>query len=295
MRKINLIIVVVLFLASCNSGIKQSDYDKLQAELTECKKTVEILQNTPQVRLTNGQQYLTNNDFDNAKRELNVLVEKFGGTDEAKKARSLIEEIEKQEKAKRETEERKKALGFKALKETNLVKIESLALNFSSVTSNNIWTFENDKYGYYRYLTAEREKVYILAKVSITSEIKETKIPLISVYELLGGNLKLVGVMKRQFVNVANNNYSNVDFKYVSTVDLSHALEIPSEKLKNNAIFVVVKRNNCSLFERGYYLDTELERTITKDNNQCDIKSILTVDDFDNEYVLIKILNKEKI
>lgn len=277
------------------SGIKQSDYDKLQAELTECKKTVEILQNTPQVRLTNGQQYLTNNDFDNAKRELNVLVEKFGGTDEAKKARSLIEEIEKQEKAKRETEERKKALGFKALKETNLVKIESLALNFSSVTSNNIWTFENDKYGYYRYLTAEREKVYILAKVSITSEIKETKIPLISVYELLGGNLKLVGVMKRQFVNVANNNYSNVDFKYVSTVDLSHALEIPSEKLKNNAIFVVVKRNNCSLFERGYYLDTELERTITKDNNQCDIKSILTVDDFDNEYVLIKILNKEKI
>lgn len=41
MRKINLIIVVVLFLASCNSGIKQSDYDKLQAELTECKKTVE--------------------------------------------------------------------------------------------------------------------------------------------------------------------------------------------------------------------------------------------------------------
>lgn len=277
------------------SGIKQSDYDKLQAELTECKKTVEILQDTPQVRLTNGQQYLTNNDFDNAKRELNVLVEKFGGTDEAKKARSLIEEIEKQEKAKRETEERKKALGFKALKETNLVKIESLALNFSSVTSNNIWTFENDKYGYYRYLTAEREKVYILAKVSITSEIKETKIPLISVYELLGGNLKLVGVMKRQFVNVANNNYSNVDFKYVSTVDLSHALEIPSEKLKNNAIFVVVKRNNCSLFERGYYLDTELERTITKDNNQCDIKSILTVDDFDNEYVLIKILNKEKI
>lgn len=238
---------------------------------------------------------MTNNDFDNAKRELNVLVEKFGGTDEAKKARSLIEEIEKQEKAKRETEERKKALGFKALKETNLVKIESLALNFSSVTSNNIWTFENDKYGYYRYLTAEREKVYILAKVSITSEIKETKIPLISVYELLGGNLKLVGVMKRQFVNVANSNYSNVDFKYVSTVDLSHALEIPSEKLKNNAIFVVVKRNNCSLFERGYYLDTELERTVTKDNNQCDIKSILTVDDFDNEYVLIKILNKEKI
>lgn len=295
MRKLNLTIVVVLFLASCNNGVKQSEYDKLQAELTECKKTVEELQNTPQVRLTNGQQYLANNDFDNAKRELNTLIEKFGGTDEAKKAQSLVKEIEKQEKAKKEAEERKKALGFKVLKETNSVKVEPVTLNFSSVTSNNKWTFENDKYGYYRYLTAEREKIYILAKVSITSEAKETKIPLISVYELSGGSLNLLGVMKRQFVNDPNNNYSNVDFKYVSTVALSHALEIPSEKLKNNAIFVVVKRNNCSRFETGYYLDTELERTITKDNNQCGIKSTLTVDDFDNEYVLVKILNKEKL
>ena len=81
----------------------------------------------------------------------------------------------------------------------------------------------------------------------------------------------------------------------MSTVALSHALEISSETLKDKAVFVVVKRNNCSRYERGYFLDTDIERTITKDNNQCNIKSTLTVDDFDNEYVLVKILNKNKL
>jgi len=42
-------------------------------------------------------------------------------------------------------------------------------------------------------------------------------------------------------------------------------------------------------------LDTDIERTITKDNNQCNIKSTLTVDDFDNEYALVKVLNKSKL
>lgn len=91
MKKLNLIIVVALFITSCNnSGVKQSDYDKLQVELTECRKTVEELQNTPQVRLTNGQQYLANNDIVNAKQELNALIEKFGGTEEAKKAQYIV-------------------------------------------------------------------------------------------------------------------------------------------------------------------------------------------------------------
>lgn len=295
MKKIKLFIVIALFIASCTNGVKQAEYDKLQAELAECRNTVEELQNTPQVRLTKGQQYLANNDFENAKRELNILIEKCGGTDEAKKAQLLVVEIEKQEKAKREAEERKKTLGFKVLKETNTVKVEPVTLNFSYVTSGKKWTFENDEYGYYRYLTAERENIYIIAKVSITSEAKETRIPLISVYEFSGGTLNLLGVMNRQFVYEPNNSYSNVDFKYVNTVALSHALEIPSEKLKNNAIFVVVKRNNCSRFEMGYYLDTNLKRTISPDNNQCDIKPTLTVDDFDDEYALIKILNKKNL
>jgi hypothetical protein len=54
MRQLNLFIVVALFITSCNNGVKQSDYDKLQAELTECRNLVEELQNTPQVRLTSG-------------------------------------------------------------------------------------------------------------------------------------------------------------------------------------------------------------------------------------------------
>ncbi len=114
MKKLNLLIVVALFITSCNNGVKQSEYDKLQSELNECKvelneciNTIEELQNTPHIRLTKGQQFLANNDFVNAKRELNSLIERFDGTEEALKARSLIVGIEKQEKEKIEAEERK--------------------------------------------------------------------------------------------------------------------------------------------------------------------------------------------
>ena len=44
---------------------------------------------------------------------------------------------------------------------------------------------------------------------------------------------------------------------------------------------------NCSKYEFGYYLDTSSEG--------CNIKSTLTVDDFDKNYALIKILNKKKL
>lgn len=114
MRKFIFFIVVALFIISCNNGVKQSDYDKLQKELTdcrnelaECKNTVNKLQNSPQVILAKGQEYLTNNDLINAKNVLNSLVERFVNTDEAVKAQILLGKIDKQEKEKKEIEESK--------------------------------------------------------------------------------------------------------------------------------------------------------------------------------------------
>lgn len=295
MKRLNLFIVMAIFVTSCNNRGKQADLEQLKTELIECRKTVEELQNTPQIRLAKGQKYFADKDFEKAKIELSALIEKYNGTDEAQKAQSIVTEIEKIEKITREEAERKRNLGFKAIQETNSVKIAPITLNFHSVDSKNEWTFEYDKYGYYRYRKAERGNIFICADVSITSEEKETSIPLISVYELSGGTLNILGIMYREFFKDPNSDYSNVDFKYVSTVNLSHALEIPIEKLKNHPIFVVVKKTNCSLYEHGYYLDTDTVRVIETYNNQCHIKSKLTVEDFDEEYVLIKILNKGKL
>lgn len=297
MKKLNLFIVVVLLLASCNSGVKQSDYDKLQAELTECRKTVEDLQNTPQVRLTNGQQYYANNDFENAKKELNVLVEKYNGTEEAKKAQSIIADIEKQEKEKRDAEERKRTLGFKALKEKTSVSVEDVTVNFTSVNTGPQWIFDN--YGReWRYRSAERGDIYLLSKISISSESKNPKLPPISVYKISNGSLSLIGTMGYEFSRwkdygtyLGNNADFGNDFAHTKTIPFSCGLSLSKEDMNNEVIFVVVKNFNC--FYRDY--DRFSNPPVSYKSSSCGVKSTLTVDDFDSDYTLVKIFNKNKL
>jgi hypothetical protein len=196
---------VFLLLISCDNGVSQSDYDRLRIELTECKaeleecrNTIEELRNTPQVLLSNVQQYLLNNDLDGAKKELIALVEKFGRADESIKAQSLIDEFEKQERAKKEAEERKKALGFKALKESTSVVIDDITLKFNTVNTGQRWIF--DRYGReWRYIGAERGEIFVLSNVSILSENKDPKLPPISIYKISEGSLSLIGTMNYRF------------------------------------------------------------------------------------------------
>lgn len=281
------IILVLIIMVGCEGRVKQSDYNKLKSELDECKKTVEDLQNTPEVRLAKGREYLTINDLDNAKKELTNLVDKCGETKEAQKARVLLINIDNQIKLKKVAAERKKNLGYKVLKEKNTVVIGNITLYFKSVTISSKWVFDYDKYDYYRERTAERGNTFVLANVSFSSKIKESRIPLISVYKLSNGALNLIGIMKREFLEEAVNIVTNKDFKYVSKVNFSQALEISKKTLETCAVFVVVKKENCSTYSMGYYLVT--------DPRSCNLKSPLTIDDFDNDYALIKIINKNKL
>ncbi len=282
-------------LLSCDETVKKTEFDSLNSQLLECKMVVEELRNTPAIRLMKAQEFIQNRNYNQAKAELNLLIERFKESDEAISAKTLLREIEEQQKIADQLEEQKIKLGYKILKETNTVNVKPVTLRFSNITTSNKWNFENDENGYYHYLTAEKDRTFIQTKVSITSEVKKTKIPLLAVYELVNGNLNLLGVMKRQFVNDPNNNYTNVDFKYVNTITLTHALEISKSKINHHPIFIVVRNNNCSLYEKGFYLDSDIKRDYFKDNNQCDIKTSLTINDFDTDYVLIKILNKNKL
>lgn len=281
-----ILILSILILTSCENKVKKSEYVKLQRELTECKKQVEELKNTPSNRLLKAQEHISKDDFKNAKIELNILIDKFRDTPEAQKGELLLQKIEKDEKIQKENEERKKVLGFKILKEKTTVVIDNITLKFKSVKTSKRWTFDNDKYDYYKYRDAERGNIFVVANVSVTSKVKQSKIPLVSVYKIINGQLKLHGIMKREFLYDYENR-TDADFKYVSTVVFAQAIEISKNTLDNTAVFVVVKNSNCSRYEYGYYLDT--------DSKGCDIKSTLTVDDFDKDYSLIKILNKEKL
>ena len=286
-----------LLFTSCSSGVSNSEYKKIKAELEECRKTVEELKNSPQVRLSNIQQYLANNDFENAKKESNSLNEKFSQSDEARKATSLIEEFEKKEKAKKEAEERKKALGFKVLIEKNSVTVGDVQLNFNSVNTGDRWTF--DRYGReYHYYGAERGNVFILANVAISSEIKEPKLPPVAVYKISNGSLELIDKLGYRFSKwedfgtyLGNNSDYGNDFSHTKTISFSMGLSISQSDLKNEILFVVVKNENCINRSTNRFENPPVSYA----SGNCAIKSTLTVYDFDNDYVLVKIFNKNKL
>lgn len=297
MKRIYLIIVVILLTVSCNSGVDQHEYDKLKAELAECRKIVEELQNTPQVRLSNGQQYLSKSDIENAKKELNTLIEKFGGTEEAAKAKSLIADIEKEERKAKEAEERKRTLGFKVLKESSSVDVGEVTVKFNSVSTGKSFVF--DRYDdSWRYRDAERGEIYVLANVAISSNIKEPKLPPISIYKIEDGKLNLIGALEYRFYRwedygsyLGNDaDYGN-DFAHTSTIRFSCGLPIPKEYINDNVIFIVIKKENC--FHRT--ADRFSNPPISYTASGCNSKSVLSVDDFDNDYALVKIFNRNKL
>ncbi|HHT23654.1 MAG TPA: hypothetical protein GXZ87_10190 [Bacteroidales bacterium] len=304
MKRFIFIIVVALFITSCNNGVKKSEYDKLKtelaecnAELTECKKTVEELQNTPQVRLSKGQQFLSENNITNAKKEFNDLIAKFGESDEAQKAKSILADIEKKEKERKEAEERKRTLGFKILKESSSVNTGDVTIKFNSVTTGQQWVFDN--YGSeWRYRSAERGDKYVLSRVAISSENKDPNLPPVAVYNIESGTLKLLGTMDYEFARWKDygtylGNYTDYgnDFAHTRTISFSLGLSVSNDILTNKAVFVVVKKENC--FYRQY--ERFENPPVSYRSSGCNMKSSLTVDDFDNDYVLVKIFNKNKL
>jgi PBP1b-binding outer membrane lipoprotein LpoB len=299
MRNFYLAMLIILVLTGCNSnqGPKQEDYDKLEAELTDCKKTVEELSNSPQMRLANGQKFQSESDFSNAKKEYNELIEKFPGTEESKKATTLIAEIEKIELEKKEAEERKRTLGFKAIKENTSLKIGDVTMKFNSVNTASQWNFD-DHGSEYSLRKAERGEVYIVAKISISSESKDPSLPPIAVYQILNGNLKLIGTMGYEFVRWKDygsylGNYADYgnDFSHTKTISFNCGLSVSQSTMDTNPIFVVVKKSNCFKRTNNNYGNPPVSYT----EGDCNVKSKLTVDDFDNEYYLIKVFNKNKL
>ena|GEM_PF-1332637 len=287
-----------------------SEMSDCQTELTNCRISVHELNMriTPDIRLAKGKQYLANNDFAEAKKELIPLIELFGDSDEAKIAHSLIDDIEKQEKEKIETEAKREKekieaeakrvrLAFKALKQNTSVTSDEVTIKFNSVSTGEKWIFDDYGSGN-REKLLERGDIFVTAKVSVSSKSKNPKLPPIFVYKFSNGHLSYLGTMGYMFSKWKNfNTYSGNnpdtknDFSYSETVSFSCGISIDKEEIEQNAIFVVVKRSGC--FERRRNSSPPL--VSYKPNKNCNPEHTLTLDDFDKDYALIKMFNSNKL
>lgn len=287
----------------------QQKYDSLEEENAQLKSQVEELQNTPANLLASGRDLLASGDTYKAKGLFNKLINKFPSSEEAveasrivadleKKEKDALEEAEKEAREKAEKEAQKQALGFKVLKESSTVSYGDLTVKFTSVTSGKRWTHDAYENRYF-YHDAERDEMFVMARISITSKSKYPSLPPIGVYEYKDGSLHLLEVMEYKFARWKDygtylGNYADYgnDFCHTSTVSFSNAATIDKDTYNNSAIFVVMKKEG--VFERKYDKYSRPEVSYEA-SSYSSMDYFLGVDDFDSKYQLVKILNKNKM
>lgn len=303
MKKI-LPLLIILLLISCNTSIKENiEYKKLEKQNSELNtkietlsKTIDSLLNTPDKQFLNAKKLLSEGKRKLALNNFSKIAENYKGSEYGEKSNQEIEKIEKYFKEEKRKADLKKALGFKILKPKSIIKTDELTLKFSSIQFKKSFTF--DSYGSrYFYRSAERGSKYLTARVSITSKLKDPKLPHILAYKLENGvlkNLTSLGMDYRfrrwkDYGSYLGNSadYGN-DFSHTKTIPFSLGYEISESEYKGFPIYIVLHKKESIV--RKY---ERFNNPPTSYNPESyGFKSELTVDDFDkgNDYILIKII-----
>lgn len=296
-RRLLALTIGIITLISCSDGESKKQLSELKTELEQtkselnnCSAELTEIKNTAENRFIRAKKLLTDNNLNGAKTEFQGIVNNFKGTNDAITASKEIDKIDKTIEKKRVDAERKKALGYKVLKPTTSVKYGDLSLRFDKVWKGKRWSF--DDYGSQYFLRdAERGNSHIMARISVTSENNNPSLPPILVYQMNNGELKYLGTQGYKFRRWKDygsylGNYADYgnDFSHSKTIPFNCGVELSNDDLKSGTIYVVLKKQGCFNRTKVDYGNPE----IAYRESSCSPKRILKVEDFDNDYVLIK-------
>ena len=157
-------LTIILIIVSCDKYVKKTDYSILKNEL-------DSLKNTPRIRFENALKLYHNNDFNNAKSELEYVINKFNYSEESKKAKKTLKtvnaRIKEQEIAaekERLQEEKNKNLKFLNLKPNSTVTSNDVRITFKNIKTETKWRFEySSDYQEWRYKKSEKNNSYLSA------------------------------------------------------------------------------------------------------------------------------------
>lgn len=291
-----LAIGILFFLRCSDSEIKKQlsdlkrELEQTKSELNNCSDELTEIKNTAENRFIRAQKLLIEKNLHDAKTEYQGIVNNFKGTDYAKKASNEIAKIDKTFEQKKIEEDRKKALGFKVLNQVSIVNYEDLSLRFEKIWTGKRWSF--DDYGSeYRLRDAQRGNQHILVRVSISSKSINPSLPPILAYKMNGGELDLIGTLGYEFRRwedygsyLGNDaDYGN-DFAHSKTIPFNLGLQVSDDNFVGKTVYIVMKKTGCFERTKKDYGNPEIQYK----EGICSVKRTLKVEDFDNDYVLLK-------
>jgi len=295
--KIKLFYASLIILVGCSNREVQlselkTELEKTKIELLNCSTELTELKNTSENRLIQAKRFLAEEDLIKAKAEFQGIVDNFNGTKDAIKASNEIKRIEKKIAQEKMEAEKKKALGFKVLKPTNIVTYEGLRIKVEKIWKGKRWSF--DDYGNkFFFRDAKRGQKHIMARITIKSQSNNPSLPSILTYQMKGGRLIYLGTLKYRFRRWKDygaylGNYADYgnDFAHSESIPFNCGIEIPNNQLENGDIYVVLKKQECF-----FRTTTSIGNPAIKyKEGSCSPKKVLTVEDFEKKYTLLKIL-----
>ncbi len=306
MKKCLLILFVLGFAIGCGPDqveLQQlrKERDELNARLEATREVIKSLRDSVAMlsipanqRLAKINSLVAESDFQAARYEIEKLNSLFPESKEAKSTPAIVDKINRLVEQKRAEEERIKALGFKALKASTVIKVDYNKVEISNISIGNTFTF--DSYGdTYHYRSVDRGNKYISAAMKITSTEKDPDLPQVALYSITGDIMNYVGSFDTRFTRwrdygayLGNYGDDRNDFAKVSSVNFKIGYEAAEEIIKKPYALVMKKENALS---RQYDRWSNPPYSYL---GSVDYPKFLKLDDFTGEgcqYAVIRIAN----
>lgn len=227
--------------------IYQDTISALKENLKKLEGQVEMYKYPADQRLLNIKKMVIAEAFDKAIIEISKLKDAFPYSVEAQQCEDIVGLINKRKAEKEAEMQRIKAMGFKILKESSIVKTKYGTATFGTFSFGSTFTFESVlDINEYHYRTADKDNTYILVPMSFTSKEKSVIIPTLAAYLIKDGKLVQLTGFTKEFATYRTygaylGNYSedSHDFSKVSTVRYKLAAEI-SKSDANKPIVIMI-------------------------------------------------------
>lgn len=281
--------------ASAEMQVLKDEVEKLRIANNVLARENAELKNTPTNRLATISSLVAARDEAKAKAALELFKSKFPEAPEVVKASMLVTSFLGKIAQEQQEVERQKQLGLKVFTENPQFKWHGLKIQLTSGSISNRWVYD-DHGNEYTYQVASRGSNYVVANLSITSELHDPELPGIAIYEAREGSLKKLDELRYQFVRwrdygtyLGNSADMGNDFSKTSTIPFTAGATFDTALVKK-ALFVVMSKQGCH--QRSY---ERLSHPPVRYTGTCDLlKDTLTINDLKGEsaYQIIKIFNR---
>jgi hypothetical protein len=283
-RKFVCLIILSITITSCGN-VDDKKYSILQAECNALKNEVKILSDSIIIlkfsapdRLHQIDILISEDRLDEAEAQIFELRSLFPSSSESKKSVDYENIIAKKRERKKAEEDRIKALGYKAFKDNTSHSVGNVSFVLSGFTFSKTFTFDYcSDVNEYSYRTADKDNTYLLVSLSLSTKEKNGSCPNFYLYEIDNGDLKKVAFFWEEYASwtsygakIGNYSDNSHDFSKVNTIRYKLAAEVGLDQSRKPLLMLI-------------------------GNDGVEVKDVLTIDDVSRDYIVVKIINRNKI